>query len=189
MVLFIAAAVLPLLAFIVAASPYSDAALRRRNDTTPDFPSSPASCGLCAQASAPFSPYLSPNSTLAHVYVPLPLNPGLNYSSIELCITVIPVVANFTTVIENPGSFADVLTCGCSPTFNITFPECVDCFENTNQQQFLNISDPDAVLTGLTKVCELEQSVGIGGNGALVNSIPLFSLGLGAVVLMLGNAW
>ncbi|KAJ7270641.1 hypothetical protein B0H12DRAFT_1093219 [Mycena haematopus] len=159
MVLFIAVAVLPLLALLVAASPYNDASLRRRNASDPDFPSSPPSCGLCAQ----------------------------NYSSIELCITVIPVVANFTTVLDNPGSFVDVLTCGCSTTFNITFPECVDCFENTNQQDVLNMDDPDAVLTGLTKVCALERSVGI-GNGALVNSMPLFSVVLGAVVLMLGSA-
>ncbi|KAJ6463545.1 hypothetical protein C8R45DRAFT_1026124 [Mycena sanguinolenta] len=160
MVLFIAVAVLPLLALLAAASPYSDTALWRRNTTTPDFPSSPASCGLCAQ----------------------------NYSSISLCISAIPVVANFTTVIENPGSFVDVITCGCSPTFNVTFPECVDCFENTNQQSALNISDPDAVFTGLAKVCALEHSLGI-GNGALVNSMPLFSLGLAAVVLLLGNTW
>ncbi|KAF7369805.1 hypothetical protein MVEN_00313100 [Mycena venus] len=160
MVLFIAVAALPLLALLVGASPYAswDASLRRRNDTEPQFPSSPPSCG--------------------------------NYDNIKLCITVIPVVANFTTVIANPGSFVDVLTCGCSDTFNATFPQCVDCFEDTNQQAVLNISDPDAVLTGLTKVCALERSIGIGKNGALVNSMPLFSLGLGAaVVLMLGNAW
>ncbi|KAJ7353126.1 hypothetical protein DFH08DRAFT_855995 [Mycena albidolilacea] len=162
MVLFIAA--LPLLALLVGATPYSsrDASFwRRQNDTTePQFPASPASCGVCSQ----------------------------NYDSIKLCISVIPVVANFTTVIDNPGSFVNVLTCGCSDTFNTTFPECVDCFENTNQQAVLNMDDPDAVLTGLTKVCAFERALGI-HNSAPVNSMPLFTLGLGAVALVLGTVW
>ncbi|KAF8192801.1 hypothetical protein K438DRAFT_1829691 [Mycena galopus ATCC 62051] len=159
MVLFIAAAVLPLLAILVGASPYKEASLRRSNVSDPDFPSSPASCGQCAQ----------------------------NYSSIELCMTVVSSVVNFSTIIDNPGSFTDILTCGCSPTFNVTFPECLDCFESTNQTALFGIDDPADTLTGLTKVCDFERSVGI-GNGALVNSMPLFSLVLGAVVLMLGNA-
>ncbi|KAJ6554476.1 hypothetical protein B0H19DRAFT_1153692 [Mycena capillaripes] len=161
MFLFIAVAVLPLLSVLVGASSYSGGALLRpRNDTDPDFPASPPSCGVCAQ----------------------------NYDSIKLCISVVPVVANFTTVIENPGSFVNVLTCGCSSTFNTTFPECVDCFQNTNQDSALNMSDPDAVLTGLEKVCAFEHSVGI-GNNAIANSGPFSVLAIAAIVLILANAW
>ncbi|KAJ7827885.1 hypothetical protein B0H14DRAFT_2813120 [Mycena olivaceomarginata] len=151
MVLFIAA--LPLLALLVGATPHSsrDASFwRRQNDTTePQFPASPASCGVCSQ----------------------------NYDSIKLCISVIPVVANFTTLVN-------VLTCGCSDTFNTTFRT----FENTNQQAVLNMDDPDAVLTGLTKVCAFERALGI-HNSAPVNSMPLLTLGLGAVALVLGTVW
>jgi hypothetical protein len=64
MVLFIAVAALPLLALLVGGSPspFMDASLRRRdaNDTVePQFPASPASCGVCSQASTPFHPFFA----------------------------------------------------------------------------------------------------------------------------------
>ncbi|KAJ7852979.1 hypothetical protein B0H13DRAFT_2083467 [Mycena leptocephala] len=146
MVLFIAVAAVPLLALLVGGSPspFMDASLRRRdaNDTVePQFPASPASCGVCSQ--------------------------------IKLCINVVPAAANSTTIIDNPGEFFDLLTCGCSSTFNTTFR----AFENTNQQAVLNMSDPDAVVTGLEKVCAFERALGINKNA------------LGAMTLMLVNAW
>ncbi|KAJ7728865.1 hypothetical protein B0H16DRAFT_1587810, partial [Mycena metata] len=80
-----AAAVLPLLALRVAGSPapasFEELSLQRRDDTPePQFPSSPATCGQCQQAS---------------MQVPI--------------------------VIANPGSFIDVLTCGCTEPFKSTF--------------------------------------------------------------------
>ncbi|KAJ6492919.1 hypothetical protein C8R47DRAFT_1120432 [Mycena vitilis] len=159
MVLFIAAAVLPLLALLVGSTPNPSRSYSLWSRDDPQFPASPPSCGLCAQ----------------------------NYNDIQLCMTLVPVVANFSEVISNPGSFVDVLTCACSSTFNATFPQCVDCFQNTNQQSFLNESDPDAVLAGLTKVCAFERAVGVGNNA--VDSRPLFASTLGAMVLMLASVW
>ncbi|KAJ7146199.1 hypothetical protein C8R44DRAFT_756833 [Mycena epipterygia] len=194
MVLFIAAT-LPLLALLAAASPYPsrDAALRpRTNSTDPQFPSSPASCGLCQQ----------------------------NYDSIKLCISVVPVMANSSTIISNPGSFINVITCACTEPFQSTFPQCIDCFQTTNQDAVLNMSDSEDVIDGINKVCAFEAALGIGSgssisftdttgptstpastptstssgstattsNGASINSAPLPGLVLGAVVLLLGNA-
>ncbi|KAJ7730259.1 hypothetical protein DFH07DRAFT_849206 [Mycena maculata] len=142
MVLFIAA-ILPLLALLATASPHPsrDNSLQLRQDDSddPQFPASPASCGECEE----------------------------NYDSIKLCISVAPVMANFSTVIANPGSFISVITCACTEPFKSTFPQCVDCFENTGQEAVLNMSDPDDVIAGINKVCALESAVfGIGSSSS-----------------------
>ncbi|KAK7055502.1 hypothetical protein R3P38DRAFT_2847420 [Favolaschia claudopus] len=160
MVLFIAAAILPLLALFASASPYApqDSLWRRTDDASgdPQFPQSPASCGVCSQ----------------------------HYDDIKLCLSVVPVVANFSFVISHLGNFTNVVTCGCDGTFNATFPQCVDCFQNTGQQAVLNMDDPQAVITGLEKVCALERSIGI-NNGAVANTVGLLGL---VLVVILGNA-
>ncbi|KAJ7756339.1 hypothetical protein B0H16DRAFT_1721934 [Mycena metata] len=191
-----AAAVLPLLALRVAGSPapasFGELSLQRRDDTPePQFPSSPATCGQCQQASMQ------------------------NYDNIKLCMSLVPIMANSSTVIANPGSFIDVLTCGCTEPFKSTFPECVDCFENTNQDAVLNITDVDAVTQGLAKVCALEGAIfGIGDSSSSTTSsattatttttaatstsstssggvlrIPLSGLAFAAMAVLLGNAW
>ncbi|KAJ6625947.1 hypothetical protein B0H10DRAFT_1782192, partial [Mycena sp. CBHHK59/15] len=89
-----------------------------------------------------------------------------NYTEIQLCISVAPVMANFSTVISNPGSFINVITCACTDPFKTTFPECVDCFENTDQEDVLNMSDLDAVIEGINKVCALESAIFGVGSGS-----------------------
>ncbi|KAJ7452041.1 hypothetical protein B0H11DRAFT_2068374 [Mycena galericulata] len=165
MVLFIAT-VLPLLVLLAAASPYppQDASLWLRQDSAsdPQFPASPASCGLCQQ----------------------------NYDSIKLCLSVVPIMANSSTIISNPGSFVDVITCACTQPFNSTFPQCVNCFEATGQTAVLNMSSPDDVVAGVTKVCEFEGALfGSKTSAAATNPVPLSGLLLSAVLLMLGSAW
>ncbi|KAJ7042956.1 hypothetical protein C8F04DRAFT_58290 [Mycena alexandri] len=139
-----------------------------------------------------------------------------NYDNIKLCMSLVPIMANSSTVIANPGSFIDVLTCGCTEPFKSTFPECVDCFENTNQDAVLNITDVDAVMQGLTKVCALEGAIfGIGTSSSTTSAnvastptsadgastptsstpssggvlrIPLSGLAFAAMAVILGNA-
>jgi hypothetical protein len=150
MVLFIAASVISLLAVITNASPYpfSDLSLRLRTDSDePQFPASPASCGLCQQ----------------------------NYDSIKLCISVVPIMVNFTTVIENPGSFVNVISCACGDQFKTTFPQCIDCFEQTDQESFLNMPDPDAVIEGTNKVCALENAVFGSGSTSSIEPVGGFT--------------
>ncbi|KAJ7161054.1 hypothetical protein C8R46DRAFT_1106369 [Mycena filopes] len=188
MVLFIA--VLPFLAFVLASpapTPLGTTSVWSRDDTPePQFPSSPASCGQCQQ----------------------------NYDNIKLCMSLVPIMADSSTIIKNPSDFIAVLTCSCTEPFKSTFPECVDCFQNTNQDAVLNITDTDAVMQGLTKVCALEGALfGIGtsssttaantdpapttdattptstpSSGALLR-VPLTGLILAAVSVMLGNVW
>ncbi|KAJ3806764.1 hypothetical protein F5876DRAFT_9150, partial [Lentinula aff. lateritia] len=94
----------------------------------PTFPSFPASCPICEA----------------------------NYSSIQNCAEAAPVLANFTTIIFNPGAFIAVIQCSCTETFQSIFPQCVDCFEQTNQTDVLGAPDLPSVLQGMRNICALE---------------------------------
>ncbi|KII90081.1 hypothetical protein PLICRDRAFT_108554 [Plicaturopsis crispa FD-325 SS-3] len=102
--------------------------------TDPVFPSSPPSCPLCAA----------------------------NYSQINSCAQAAPVLANFSMIIFNPGAFIDVIKCACTDTFQSTFPQCVDCFSQTNQTDVLQTPNLPAVVDGMRKICSIESSL-LGG--------------------------
>ncbi|KAF7297299.1 hypothetical protein MIND_00963100 [Mycena indigotica] len=119
----------------------SAALYRDGNSDDPQFPASPASCGVCQQ----------------------------NYQSMKLCLQQVPVMVNFTTVIQNPGSFADVIICACRDPFHSTFGPCVDCFQQTNQERFLLTDNPNAVINGINKVCGLEGALfGAGVSSSII---------------------
>ncbi|KAE9401881.1 hypothetical protein BT96DRAFT_817352 [Gymnopus androsaceus JB14] len=100
----------------------------------PTFPSSPSSCPICQQ----------------------------NYSSIQNCAEASPVLANFTEIIFNPGAFINIIECACTETFQSVFPQCVDCFEQTNQTDVLAAPDLDSVVQGMRNICALESTL-LGG--------------------------
>jgi len=85
--------------------PYSGGSPILHRRTTPYFPSDPPSCPICEQ----------------------------DYSNINSCAQASPVLANLSMIIFNPGAFIDVLKCACTDTFRSGFPQCVDCFDRTNQ--------------------------------------------------------
>ncbi|KAI0698203.1 hypothetical protein C8T65DRAFT_661056 [Cerioporus squamosus] len=100
----------------------------------PQFPDQPPSCPICAE----------------------------NFDSIDSCAQAAPVLQNFSMIIFNPGAFIDVIKCACADTFQSTYPQCVDCFIQTNQTQYLNSSDLPAVVDGMRKICALESTL-LGG--------------------------
>ncbi|KIP03022.1 hypothetical protein PHLGIDRAFT_111344 [Phlebiopsis gigantea 11061_1 CR5-6] len=100
----------------------------------PTFPDQPASCPICAQ----------------------------NYAGIDSCAQAAPMLANVSMVIFNPGAFVDVIKCACADTFQSAYPQCVDCFEKTNQTSFLNTTDTNSVLSGINSICALASTL-IGG--------------------------
>ncbi|KAJ3526860.1 hypothetical protein NM688_g8208 [Phlebia brevispora] len=112
----------------------SDSYLQRRTD--PQFPAQPPSCPICAQ----------------------------NYSSISSCAQAAPVMANFSMIIFNPGAFIDVIKCACTDTFQSVYPQCVDCFEQTNQTAYLNTSQANlpSVLSGMQSICAIASTL-LGG--------------------------
>ncbi|PBK85696.1 hypothetical protein ARMGADRAFT_999456 [Armillaria gallica] len=99
--------------------------------TTPYFPDSPASCPICEQ----------------------------NYASIQNCAEAAPVLANFSMIIFNPGAFVDVIQCACTETFQSVFPQCVDCFQATNQTDVLEGNDLPSIVSGMRKICALESTL------------------------------
>ncbi|CAL1698260.1 unnamed protein product [Somion occarium] len=99
--------------------------------TDPFFPDQPPSCPICAQ----------------------------NYPSINSCAQAAPVLANFSMIIFNPGAFIDVIKCACTDTFQSAFPQCADCFIQTNQSDVLNTPDLPGIVSGMRQICALESTL------------------------------
>ncbi|KAI0056649.1 hypothetical protein BV25DRAFT_1831970 [Artomyces pyxidatus] len=131
----------------------SESFLRVRQDAgtaEPYFPATPASCPICEQ----------------------------NYPSISSCAAACPVLANFSLVLFNPGAFYDVIKCACTDTFQSVFPQCADCFEQTNQTDVLNAPNLPAVVSGVRQVCSFASS--ILGNASNVDNETTPSAGAAA---------
>ncbi|KAJ3828705.1 hypothetical protein F5880DRAFT_1472041, partial [Lentinula raphanica] len=94
-----------------------------------------------------------------------------SYSSIQNCAEASPVLANFTTIIFNPGAFINVIQCSCTETFQSVFPQCVDCFEQTNQTDVLGATDLPSVLQGMRNICALESTL-LGSAAATDGELP-----------------
>ncbi|KAI0339134.1 hypothetical protein BDW22DRAFT_1336833 [Trametopsis cervina] len=101
--------------------------------TEPVFPDQPPSCPICAQ----------------------------NYDGLSSCAQAAPVLANFSMILFNPGAFIDVIKCACTDTFQSAYPQCVDCFIQTNQTAFLDADTQElpSVLQGLHSVCAVASTL------------------------------
>lgn len=102
-----------------------------RQTQQPYFPDTPASCPICAQG----------------------------YTNINSCAQAATTLSNVTTVLFNPGAFIDVIKCSCADTFQSVFPQCVDCFEKTNQTGVLNTTDLPSLVNSIRSVCSLASSI------------------------------
>jgi hypothetical protein len=141
-----------ILGAFVQASPFPQSGTLQHRTTTPTFPSSPASCQTCSA----------------------------NYASIQNCAEASPVLANFSQIIFNPGQFINVIQCSCTETFQAVFPQCVDCFEQTNQTDVLAAPDLPSVLQGMRQICALEST--LLGSAALSDGVLPSSTGTTAAV-------
>ncbi|EJD49764.1 hypothetical protein AURDEDRAFT_59144 [Auricularia subglabra TFB-10046 SS5] len=116
----------------------------------PTFPSSPPSCWLCQP----------------------------HFAEINSCALASVVFQNISTVMLNPGRFLTTIQCACTDTFQSSYPQCADCFMNTNQTQFLgiNMDGVPEVVQGVREICAL-ASVLFGNapsaNGELVGQTPI----------------
>jgi len=91
------------------------------------------------------------------------------WPSISNCAEAAPVLANFSEIIWDPSAFLSIIECSCSDTFQSAYPQCVDCFQNTNQTYILtNQTDGlPSIVSGMRTVCGM-LSV-LGGDTACVN--------------------
>ncbi|KAL7412159.1 hypothetical protein BDY24DRAFT_416345 [Mrakia frigida] len=89
-----------------------------------------------------------------------------NYESLNSCMEAAPLFADVSAILFNPLAFIDVIQCACTETFQAVFPQCVDCFEKTNQTYYLtsqsDTTDAGSFVTGLREVCGLASAL-LGG--------------------------
>ncbi|KAG8700997.1 hypothetical protein FRC09_005618 [Ceratobasidium sp. 395] len=104
--------------------------------TTPYFPEYPPSCPKC-QA---------------------------EFDSINSCAEASEALADPQSIILDPVGFYDLIKCSCTDTFQSVFPQCVDCFIQTNQTAVLDYDTADlpSVVSGMRQVCSLASTL-LGG--------------------------
>lgn len=98
------------------------------------FPDSPPSCQLCER----------------------------DYENINSCANASVVFANISAILWNPLYFIDVIQCACADTFQSAYPQCVDCFTQTNQTGFLvpeNGANMSTIVTNIRSICALGSSI------------------------------
>lgn len=110
MVLFIAT-ILPLLALLAAASPYPprDALQLRQDAGDPQFPASPASCGLCQQVSLP--PWISSSPSAAgHTSTPdvMPISDPFSFAELRQYKALYVRCTRHGELQHGTGNFSDV---------------------------------------------------------------------------------
>jgi hypothetical protein len=123
---------LPILSFAIPSTPTVPLAARQ-DPSTPNFPSSPPSCVICSGS----------------------------YSSINNCAAAASVFANLSQVLLNPAKFLTTIECACTDTFQSAFPQCADCFEQTNQTQFLTpmAAQVPSIVSGVRQICALASTI------------------------------
>jgi len=98
------------------------------------FPDYPPSCQICEQ----------------------------NYNNIDSCANDSVVLANITEILTSPLQFITVINCACTDTFQSAYPQCIDCFEQTNQTVFLqpaNGANISTLVTNIHQICALGSAL------------------------------
>ncbi|PWN45369.1 hypothetical protein IE81DRAFT_320111 [Ceraceosorus guamensis] len=105
------------------------------------------------------------------------------YSSLSSCMQASSVFENSTNIFNSPWDYISVIKCACTDTFQAVYPQCVDCFQNTNQCWWLG-TDPEGtgapqIVTNMRSLCGLGSAL-LGGvasanNISAVSSSRTFS--------------
>ncbi|KAK0529597.1 hypothetical protein OC834_003620 [Tilletia horrida] len=79
------------------------------------------------------------------------------YSSLSSCMEASAVFQNATNIFNNPLSYFAVIKCACTDTFQAVYPQCLDCFQHTNQCWYLG-TDPQgtgapAIISNIRNIC------------------------------------
>ncbi|KAG8993791.1 hypothetical protein FRB94_010370 [Tulasnella sp. JGI-2019a] len=117
--------------------------LEARQAPTPYFPEEPESCGICEAS----------------------------YDTINSCAGAAYLFQNFSQILLNPSGFTDLIKCSCTDTFESVFPQCVDCFIQTNQTEVLQTNSPSSLVSGLRTVCAFASTL-FGGVASANGQLP-----------------
>ncbi|KAK0556032.1 hypothetical protein OC846_001468 [Tilletia horrida] len=79
------------------------------------------------------------------------------YSSLSSCMQASAVFQNATSIFNNPLSYFAVIKCACTDTFQAVYPQCLDCFQHTDQCWYLG-TDPQgtgapAIISNIRNIC------------------------------------
>lgn len=109
-----------------------------------EFPDNPPSCKLCErdyfniQSCANASVVFSQPSVVRPIHFPFPIPPSWQLgASWELLTEEFRGTKICLQMLFDPTKFIDVIQCACTDTFQSAYPQCVDCFSQTNQTAFL----------------------------------------------------
>ncbi|PWN48000.1 hypothetical protein IE53DRAFT_320199 [Violaceomyces palustris] len=88
------------------------------------------------------------------------------YYTISSCMEASSVFANSTSIFNNPIAYFNVIKCACTDTFQAVYPQCVDCFQHTNQCWYLG-TDPEGtgawdIVTNIRQICAFGSAL-LGG--------------------------
>lgn len=89
-----------------------------------------------------------------------------NYSKISSCAQASSAFQNGTTVFSDPTKYYSIIKCACTDTFQAVYPQCLDCFQHTNQCWYLG-TDPQgsgapAIISNMRSICALGSAL-LGG--------------------------
>ncbi|SPO23486.1 uncharacterized protein UTRI_02165 [Ustilago trichophora] len=96
------------------------------------------------------------------------------YSSLSSCMGASAVFANASSIFNNPIGYINVIKCACTDTFQAVYPQCLDCFQHTDQCYYLG-TDPQGtgankVVTNLRNICGLGSAL-LGGVATVNNNV------------------
>ncbi|PWY98553.1 hypothetical protein BCV70DRAFT_201868 [Testicularia cyperi] len=101
-----------------------------------------------------------------------------DYGSLSNCMGAASVFANATSIFNNPMAYINVIRCACTDTFQSVFPQCVDCFQNTDQCYYLG-TDPQGTGAG-NIVSNIRNICGLGS--ALLGGVATANTNVGSVI-------
>ncbi|CAO1626401.1 unnamed protein product [Sympodiomycopsis kandeliae] len=89
-----------------------------------------------------------------------------NYPKISSCALASSAFQNGTTIFSDPTKYYSIIKCACVDTFQNSYPQCLDCFQHTDQCYYLG-TDPKgtqapAIITNMRQICALGSSL-LGG--------------------------
>lgn len=96
-----------------------------------------------------------------------------HFSEINACANASVIFADVQSILLSPLSFISEITCACSSTFQSYFPQCVDCFELTNQTVYIEPSNGNmsSIVQGVHNICALGSAV-FGGVASANSQLP-----------------
>ncbi|SYW77866.1 uncharacterized protein UBRO2_02058 [Ustilago bromivora] len=97
-----------------------------------------------------------------------------HYPSLSSCMGASAIFANASNLFNNPIGYINVIKCACTDTFQAVYPQCLDCFQHTDQCYYLG-TDPEGtgannVITNIRNICGLGSAL-LGGVAAANNDV------------------